>query len=561
MGKVTTLPLAGPLDGTEPVMVIQDGEARQAPIGDLVEELAQPFVDEADAIMAGIDATAVSAAVSRQQLFNPAAATDGYFVSAAGGLSVNVDYFASDWMAWGSATQAALKWANWLVQGTKTGDAYTAIAGTHINPDSAGYVLNKAAGATHFRVSGQKSHVTIANQMVVRGPTLPADYVSFNEITDGSTLRKNSVSGASLVDQSVTTQKAAFLELGKNLFDKSKRTLDSVQSTAGVGANTSYDLTDYINVAEGDVIQYHSPAGGARFRACFNSAGANVSTESTISETSSYTVPVGSGVTKIRLSIAKARIDGFQVEKAAAPTGFEPFGFRFTGDIVGMANADQVSAWKDKVAISYGDSITFQQAWQPAIASELGLVHTAYGVGGRQISGTAGMNVQATIDALPASLDLLMVLGGTNDWAQSRVLGAVNSTNIEEFFGGLNVMIQRLATRYPAKRIVMCATPYGEMPGRLIPGHANYDAGWTSADLNEIGLSTRDYAEAVRIAAMRWGLPVIDFGECGWNSVNIATYMVDDTGGIGGGLHPNAAGGARMAEIGIGKLRSIEPLA
>lgn len=54
MAKITELPVAGPLSGTEPVMVVQDGEARQSTIGAVVEEVAQPFVDEAADIAADL---------------------------------------------------------------------------------------------------------------------------------------------------------------------------------------------------------------------------------------------------------------------------------------------------------------------------------------------------------------------------------------------------------------------------------------------------------------------------------------------------------------------------
>lgn len=48
MAKITTLPpVEGPLIGTEPVVMVQGGQARQGPIGALVEQLAQPFVDQA----------------------------------------------------------------------------------------------------------------------------------------------------------------------------------------------------------------------------------------------------------------------------------------------------------------------------------------------------------------------------------------------------------------------------------------------------------------------------------------------------------------------------------
>lgn len=50
MAKITDLPLAGPLSGTEPVILVQDGAAKKSPIGALVEQVAQPIVDEAQGI-------------------------------------------------------------------------------------------------------------------------------------------------------------------------------------------------------------------------------------------------------------------------------------------------------------------------------------------------------------------------------------------------------------------------------------------------------------------------------------------------------------------------------
>lgn len=48
MSKISTLPpVDGPLTGAEPVVLVSDGRAKQGPIGGLVEQLAQPYVDQA----------------------------------------------------------------------------------------------------------------------------------------------------------------------------------------------------------------------------------------------------------------------------------------------------------------------------------------------------------------------------------------------------------------------------------------------------------------------------------------------------------------------------------
>ena len=47
MAKISELPIAGPITGEEPVILVQDDEAKQSPIGTLVEQAAQPYVDQA----------------------------------------------------------------------------------------------------------------------------------------------------------------------------------------------------------------------------------------------------------------------------------------------------------------------------------------------------------------------------------------------------------------------------------------------------------------------------------------------------------------------------------
>ena len=133
-----------------------------------------------------------------------------------------------------------------------------------------------------------------------------------------------------------------------------------------------------------------------------------------------------------------------------------------------------------------------------------------------------------------------------------RALGVAASTNTDEFYGALNQMAQLLTTRLPTCRIVWMTTPYGELPARVTDGI------WATSTTNLQGLTTRDYAAAVRVASKRWGFPVIDLDECGWNEVNIATYMNAD----GSLIHPNAAaGGPRISEVSIGRLRALQPLA
>lgn len=63
MTTISALPAAGALSGTEPVILVQGGAAKKAPIGDLIDTIAQPYVDAAEAaataaegLVTGLDA-------------------------------------------------------------------------------------------------------------------------------------------------------------------------------------------------------------------------------------------------------------------------------------------------------------------------------------------------------------------------------------------------------------------------------------------------------------------------------------------------------------------------
>jgi hypothetical protein len=507
---------------------------------------------------------------SRLQLYDSTAVTDNFFVNTTGGLNANSDYAATEHIAWPEGvTQVTMTLGNWVAQYTLTDGEFVFVVGSNANPNTNPYTLTKAVGATHFRVSILKPQISIANFSVTPGASLITPRPDFAKVLDGAALLDGTVSGDALADASIAPGKVTFLEQGKNLYNKATNTLDTIQSTGGTASLAGFQLSDYIPITPGETYSYGSAAGGARFRSVFDAALVNRGApNSTLTDgTTSYTAVSGDAF--MRLTVADARVDDFQVEVGATATGFEPFGFRLTDDIIN-AGGSSSTTWADQVFVSYGDSLTAQLQWQPGIAQSLSLVHTAYGVGGRTISTAAGggsgnhMVAQTTIDALPASIDLLLVLGGTNDWAQSVPLGVLKSvtgsgstsqtvmnTNEAQFYGALNVMIERLTTRYPTTRIVLCAPPWSELPARVT------DTIWGDAATNTQGLTINDYGDAIREAARWWGLPFIDFREAGINEANKTTYHFND----GGWIHPNADGGARMAAVAVGRLRDLEPLA
>ena len=372
-------------------------------------------------------------------------------------------------------------------------------------------------------------------------------------ITVVATPKDLSVTEAKIVTAAVTPFKTSFFQLGLNIYNYLSITTGAFLSPAGLVTTASgFSYSDYIAVTPST--QYVVSGKQARFTTYFDVNKTVVSGGSSVA-VSTFTPP--SGAVYVRITIEGGGENTVQVEAGSVATAFQPFGYSLqsadgvpiypTQDKRGSASS---TLWSGKTWASLGDSITAANGWQPAVATFLGLTHTNFGVSGTTLSGSSGSATaicqDARINAIATTFDLISVLAGTNDWAQSVAMGAASSTDPLTFNGALNTLLTKLSTRFPTKRIVLLTTTYGEWSGG--PG-----AGWANTTVNNVGLTSLDYAEAVRAACKRWGTPCIDLSQCGWNTTNLATYIAD-------GLHPNTTGYRRMSEVVIGGLKAITPL-
>lgn len=418
------------------------------------------------------------------------------------------------------------------------------ISGTDANADP---TVTSPAGSAYLRCTLHlAANVFPSFFMVTETTAVPSVYVPFGGLIQPGRIR--ALSGDSLADGAVTPRKNAFLVQGKNLFNVATITPDTSIAASGVTtSNAAYDLSDFIPVTAG--LPYVGN-GGIRFYAAYDSSktimqGAGSNTNLV---TGSVITPAAN-VAFLRITTYAAETAGFQFEQNTVQTGYESYRFTLAPEVV-VPPQTPVSTWLNVKAASYGDSITSGNQWQPAIVTALGLDHTRYGVGGRRITGATGMCQDSQINTLPTDRELIMVLGGANDWSGSVALGAATSADTNTFYGALNQMCEKLTNRFQTAVICLLTTTYAEDPARIVSDS------WPNAYTNLAGLSTRDYAEAIRVAGKRWGIPVIDLDREGVNSVNVATYRTND----GALLHPNAAGGARMARVIVGALRTLDPL-
>ena len=210
------------------------------------------------------------------------------------------------------------------------------------------------------------------------------------------------------------------------------------------------------------------------------------------------------------------------IKGASTPATYESYG-----------SITQSFADKRLIMVSYGDSLTAQEKWQGTTTSALNIGHSNRGVGGRRVTGSVGLAAQASIDTILFTTDIVVIMGGTNDWVGSVPLGTPSSINTDEFYGALNVMLERLNTRCSQATLILMTPPYSEHKPPIAWN------GFTDSLTNGLGLTLSDYSDAIKVVAAARGLPIVDNYNNAWDAADVTTYMKDD----GNYIHPNEAGG------------------
>ena len=366
----------------------------------------------------------------------------------------------------------------------------------------------------------------------------------------------SSVGTNELSDKSVTPSKTNFLHQSKNLFNKSTATLGKyISGTTGtLTDNATYDTSDYIPVSPG--MQYTSNK-TMRFHAFFSASMVFMAGGSNNAGTN-FSVPDGAAF--VRITLSHSDLSSFQIEAGSVSTSFEAHGYtlKLPDGTPIATDTSSASRWKGKKWATLGDSITAGAHWQGFVVGVHQLSWTNFGVSGTKISGAVGdtnaMCQDNRINAIPVDTDLVTMMGGTNDWAQNVPIGTIDSTDPLTFYGALNTFAIKAFARWPTKRIAVATTPYGEIPA--------YESrpGWTSPAKNSLGLTTNDYAEAIRQFCKRANLHCIDVAESGgWGTYNIVPYL---GGSTTDNLHPASDSDAAkgIGIVHIKALKDIEPL-
>ena len=211
---------------------------------------------------------------------------------------------------------------------------------------------------------------------------------------------------------------------------------------------------------------------------------------------------------------------------------------------------------KEKIWCSFGDSITYQEMWQPDVLRAFPMHHINCGVGSttvgistaREITRPAfctdermglgeyrNISEYETADKIPYHLllphkpDVVTIMGGSNDVFYAQRLGSLcdEITDKGSFAGAYKYIIETLLAENPAVKIFLMSAPWS-MP----------------LENKENVFTLEECADTVKQLAALYGLPYIDvFHESGISEETVKRYCRED------GVHPNEAGGKKIAEI------------
>ena len=253
------------------------------------------------------------------------------------------------------------------------------------------------------------------------------------------------------------------------------------------------------------------------------------------------------------------------------------------------ASSEFSVSWAGKKWVSYGDSITQMGGWQDYITDYFGFAeHYERGLGsctftksdqiwyanpdGSYNSRFGFLDVTEAPEGttehegymcswdrittmIPADADLVVIMAGTNDAGitVSAPLGDLSYPFDETTFkGAVASTVVKIQEHAPHALIVLASPLSGRGPET--EDKEEQVANQTEPEYNLLGLTTQDYADAVREVAEYLSIPYIDvFGSTGINSFNRNQY-------IGDIVHPNDEGRKAIARVMIGALDDLKPI-
>ncbi|MBE3559450.1 MAG: SGNH/GDSL hydrolase family protein [Ktedonobacteraceae bacterium] len=174
----------------------------------------------------------------------------------------------------------------------------------------------------------------------------------------------------------------------------------------------------------------------------------------------------------------------------------------------------------------YGTSDPYRENWASDLAGKLGARYRLVNLGVPGIRMQEALKVELPV-ALDARPDLVTIWLAVND--------IINKVPVENYTRGLDTMLSRLRAAKPQMRIAVANVP----DLTLLP----YFIKQPSFDRQALQSRIQAYNTAIAATALRYQAILVDLSARTYDIKNHPEYVSQD------GLHPTAAGYARLAEV------------
>ena len=214
--------------------------------------------------------------------------------------------------------------------------------------------------------------------------------------------------------------------------------------------------------------------------------------------------------------------------------------------------SSDVNSWVGKKVVFYGDSITAQNLFPQYVQQYYQFTMVIAGVGGSTITyrSDTDMSSDSRINALPADADMVVIMGGTNDWGKIQIgnepLAYHDGFDRTTFKGALAYIIQKIQARCTNAKIIVATLIGGRNETRI--GSDPVVQYLPQAD--SFGQTDLDFRNAEIEVAETLNIPVCDTWSCGINGMNAMT-MIAHT------VHPTEAGAHLIADYIIGYFKTV----
>lgn len=210
--------------------------------------------------------------------------------------------------------------------------------------------------------------------------------------------------------------------------------------------------------------------------------------------------------------------------------------------------------WKDKKIVFYGDSITEQGIYPSYVKNVTGCISIVQGVGGSTIANgdtnNNSLSSDTRLNGIPEDADMVMIMGGTNDWENSVIGDAIsydNGFSRKNVKNALAYIIQKISERCPNALIVVATN---------IGGRGNQGEIQPLPQRASVGVGEGNTPYMIRNAEIEvaeyMNVPVCDTWSCGINGFNRLKYISDT-------VHPTEAGAELIANYIVGFLQTVFP--